>query len=259
MNSINIRDYAIESLNSSILDKFSNLKKLLLINSSLIEFDFGAFKYPEKMRSIVMSSNNGIQLKNINLLLEFEGLAGFSVAENQLANIPVLIDALPATIEALVLSGNNVGELNEFSFQMLTNLTTLANASLTFTDSNPFEKLPLSYPDISLNNLNKLDFNLLSKTLQQIVDFNATQIRNISEVFDYFGPNLRILVLSNNNVAESNGGTFNISLDAFKQHTELDGLFIAYNHLNELDARLLPKKLKLLDISGNDLKEIAHR
>lgn len=42
------------------------------------------------------------------------------------------------------------------------------------------------------------------------------------------------------------------------QSTALVELFIAYSHLNGLDARSLPKRLEILDISGIELKEIAH-
>lgn len=260
---LHIVDHAVGSLNSSTLDTFPNLYWLTLHNSSLVEFDFGALKYPEKIEQLHISFNHLKRLKNIKLLSNFERLETFKTAENQLTNVAELIDALPISIQSLDLSGNDVGQLNATTFERFTNLARLRldNAKLSFTDCDPFENLPLHSLDISNNNLNYLNFSLLSKTLYRTGRFSAVncQINNISDVILHLGPELKVLSLSENNVGDPNeGGTFNIPLDSFQHQTKMISLNVSYCHLSKFDIRALPKTLWSFDVTGNDLTEMKN-
>lgn len=169
------------------------------------------------------------------------------------------------------MSGNNLSEMNATTFANLSNklkghfgidgILRLDNTNLTITDSDPFETLSLNTLDISQNNLNDLNFTLLSKTLSRLGKFVATdcEIKNISEVIQHLGTALNELNLSGNNVGDSNGQTFRIGPDTFQHLTKMRSLNISYNHLSEFDAHSLTKHLRSLDVTGNDLKEIQPR
>lgn len=279
LRSLHFMNNAIGKMNSTILDKFPNLEWLTLHNASLTEFDFAMFKYPSEMMVIQMSHNNLKHLKNIQLLKSFESLRTLKMAENQLENVPEIIENIPLSVDSLDLSGNYVGQLNASTFAKFKSLSRLRmdNANLIFPDLDPFEECDkLYFLDISHNNLERMDFSVLSPTLNRLRKFHAIgcNIHNISSITEYLGASVHVLDLSENSFEHLNADAFkslvnlrslllgnanilNFDID-FRQHQSLRFFNITYNKLEKLDVSLMPQCLITLYVRGNELTEVSN-
>lgn len=277
---IYISDAISGEFDAKTFENFDNLKELSLKNTKLEEFDFGVLKHLKKLKKLSISNNNFKRLANIPMLERIGRLIEFSAIDNQLEIIPEILNHLALTIKSLDLSGNFVGKLNLTSLLWYVDLETLilSNTSLSISNFDPFEHSgKLKILDISRNNLEAVDFTVLSPTLSRLHDLNAAdcRIQNASKVIELLGPSLRVLDLSGNFVGDLNEDLFkklknlhflylsnaNIShfnSNALVQQTALEELNISYNELRKLDARSLSRHLTWLYLEGNELIEMKH-
>lgn len=280
IETLHLTDQAV-NISSALLARFPKLECLTLHNTSLSEFDFAWIKNPSKITQLHISLNHLKQLKNTELLKNYDNLDTFKVAENQLENVADILENLSPTIWSLDLSGNNVGligvtELHRFK---KLNRLRLDNTNLTFTNSDPFEKCEkLISLDLSHNDLENVDFSILKPTLKRIERLAVADchIPDLSKLIQYLGKSLEQLDLSGNNlenlIADSfkdlpnlwylslgNGNLSKLSADIFQHQPGLRFLNISNNLLSQksLDLQPIAHQLEVLHVSSNDLTEIA--
>lgn len=102
-----------------------------------------------------------------------------------------------------------MGKLNSTTFTNFTTLQSLnlRNTSLLFDNLSPFKSFnTLKKIDISYNNLGMINFDLLSKYLEYLVEFRVAycKITNVSEVIRHFPPYINTLDVSGNFLDEIN-------------------------------------------------------
>lgn len=269
-----------ETLSSTSLDRFFNLEDLLIRDIQLPNFDFITLKNQKSLASFDLTRNNLRTVSNIPILDTLETLEYVEIGENQLQNTMELIQHLSPTVKALRLSGNHVGKLNVSTFSRLNNLQvlTLKNTGISFSDINPFESLKeLRELDVSFNDLEHVNFALLSSTLENLLEFHAAGSKIVinSEFIRLFGPSLLKLDLSANTLGDLNANAFeklenlqelrldmidtpNFDFAILEPLKNLQTLNVSYNNLNKVNLDLLSTKLQELYLEGNNLNEIEH-
>lgn len=277
---LSLSDTFVGNLNTETIQKLSNLQHLTLIRTNLSHFDLRMLQNHEQLATLDISYNNIKRFNHISLLDTFVHLKQFSAVENQFEHVDELIHRLPDSIEAIDLSGNFIGRINNELFSKFHNLLVLnlSNTSLSFGDSDPFQELlDLSIVDISDNNLNGLDFALLGGTLKHVGIFYATNchIRNSTNLIEQFGSNLMRLYLSDNNAGDLNSGIFNgfidlhhlhldgtnlthVPRDLFRKQNKLIELNLARNQIQTIDFMFVSIKLQALYLEDNELSDIRY-
>lgn len=270
-----------ETLTSTSLDRFVNLEDLFIRDIQLPNFDVNMLKNQKNLISFDLSRNNLETISNIPVMDALGTLEYIEIGENQLQNTMELIQHLSPTIKTLRLSGNHVGKLEVTTFARLTNLQilTLKNTGISFGDANPFESLKeLREFDLSDNNLEHINFALLSSTLENLLEFHAANSKIVinSEFIKLFGSTLQVLDLRGNTLGDLNANAFeklenlqnlrldhvispNFDLSKLEPLKSLQMLNISYNNLEKINLSLLSTtKLQELYLEGNNLTEIEH-
>lgn len=159
-------------------------------------------------------------------------------------------------INSLNLNGNHVGELIARTFERFANLEDLklSNTNLTFDDLRPFEPLiKLNELDISRNNLENASFESTSMVFKKLQQFYASdcKIKNASNLFKLFGPQLSHLDLSGN-VLEV------IEANAFENIESLHILNLSRTNLLSFDFNFIAHQIELVtvDLTQNKLENI---
>lgn len=248
-----ISNNIIGKLDPIIFDRFVSLQRLRLSNTMLTEFDFTRYRNRPRLLGLDLSQNNLKRLDNISMLLNLQDL---DVSENLIENMPEIIADLPLSMTYLDVSNNFLGPVNRTTFDWLIKLQALklSHTALSFADFNPFERLhDLLFLDISLNNLNNSNFDLLDETLRRLLTFNAShcQINGGAKVARKLLPQLEELDLSANVWGE-------INTRFLERFTSLEVLNLSSTNLLSFDATLFwsLKKLLRLDLSKNRLQSI---
>lgn len=254
IESIDLSGNVIEALNSTIFNRFIQLKELMLSNCQLRTIDLSIFKAPNKFNSLDISFNNLQNIENVQLFASFINLYELKVAGNQFVNATQIIRHLKSSVEYLDLSKNSIGILNSNIFHHLTALKVLnlSDTRLSITDYNPFASaLTLRSLDISYNNLDQVNLLVLSTTLNRLEYFYAAHchIENILNVIQSFSLSLIELNLS--------GNFIKLLTDSMLQHlSSAHILDFSYNHLHEIDVGRLSSKLERINLEGNELRTI---
>lgn len=280
IETINLADNFVGTLNSTAFKLFHHLNRLSLSNTNLTDFNLNMLVFQEEMFELDISNNNLKQPNNFALLASggWEKLREFNVAGNQFESIPQIIQFLKPHLKKLDLSGNFVGKLNVTSLERLASLETLglSNTSLVIEDVNPFQRLNrLSALDISHNNLEKANITAFSTTLRVLSELRAANchIKNASEVIQHLGPLTKRLDLSGNYVGGVHAQTFELFFylkhlnlsnsnittfenDTLQNHKNLQTLDLSNNALTQIDLALLASKLELLNLENNNLTKI---
>lgn len=269
----------IGKLNTAIFDRFTQLIVLSLSETMLIDFDFRALKHVGLMK-LDVSRNNLKHLQNVRFLESFSRLEELDIAENQLENVPDLIQHLNPSMQRLNVAGNFVGSLNSLTFEWLTALTNLnlSNTKLEMFDFSAFLPLQnLSTLDISYNNLTHVNFTKIAN-LSQLNHLNAAycQIANVSHaLIQHLNASIRVLNLAGNNFRTvdeftfkmlvhlehlniSNTNILNLDLSFLQYQKNLHTLDISNNQFHELNAKLLTNHLDHIYANGNDLNDMKH-
>lgn len=264
-----------------MIRRFTNLKRLSLRGSHLTEFDFTLLINQRKLEELDISNNHLKSLRNVALSQFSPNLTRFIAAGNEFENVTEILRYLTPSITSLDLSGSFVGKANVTTFDRLKQLKELklSRTGLVISDSvNPFEQLQgLTELDISYNNLEKVDFKLLSTTLNRSKTFRANNcnIKNILAVTQHLGASLETLDLSGNFLGDLNATTFkrvtnleNLFLDnayitifewdSLKRQMKLLDLRITNNKLNRIDLGVISTSLRWLNLEGNELIEIKN-
>lgn len=233
------------------LERFRDLRILNLSSTNLAIMDLRPFR-----RLIHLDS---LDLSNNNLYMGFTN----------------------SSISQLDYSGNFVGQVNADTFAQINYMRKLKlrNTGLIITDSNPFEPLTnLGHLDISQNNLERVNFSVLSRSLHHLLSLSAAecQIKNTWEVIRYLGHNnIRTLDLSGNFVGDMNAAKLqsfhfwnlhlnnaNISFFNFDPLNQwpIRSFKIANNELQAIDFNASPPKYETteIDLEGNELVEIRN-
>jgi Leucine-rich repeat (LRR) protein len=158
----------------------------------------------------------------------------------------------------LDLSNNQINEIKVKTFDSLTNLTSLFlnNNQINEIKVKTFDSLTnLTYLDLSNNQINEIN----EGTFDSLTDLTGLYLKNnqIIEIkvktFDSL-TNLTYLDLSNNQINEINEGTFD-SL------TDLTGLYLKNNQIIEIKVKTFDSltNLTFLDLSNNQINEIKEK
>lgn len=284
--SLSVEDISLDGsslgkVEPAMIRRFTNLKRLSLRGSHLTEFDFTLLINQRKLEELDISNNHLKFLRNVALSQFSPNLTRFIAAGNEFENVTEILRYLTPSIRSLDLSGSFVGKANVTTFDRLKQLTELKlrRTGLVISDSvNPFEQLQgLTELDISYNNLEKVDFKLLSTTLNRSKTFRANNcnIKNILAVTQHLGASLETLDLSGNFLGDLNATTFkrvtnlenlfldnayitNFEWDSLKRQMKLLDLRITNNKLNRIDLGAISTSLRWLNLEGNELIEIKN-
>lgn len=198
----------------------------------------------------------------------FKIVQSLSLLEDQMENLPILLQCLTSSIQELQLSGNYLGSLNRTVFQRFENLQALFVAKTQLAEfdfsliTGRIMSLDLSFNDLtSLTNVAKLEEFL---TLQ-VFQVSGNKIQNIPDLIRYLPSSLYLILdMSENPIGPLNATTFEhltnlrnlklrntqISLtnfNPFKRLKDLRILDIANNNLNEVNFTVLADTLHQLD------------
>lgn len=274
---LDLSDNFIGNLDSNVFERFTELKRLYLRGTMLIEFDANSYASLKNLKLLDVSRNN---LKAIHNIDSFSKLENLFAAENGLENIREIIESAPKSLTYLDLSDGKMESPNSTTFEHLIRLQSLIlrNTSLTLTDFNPFDPLGrLLLLDISQNNLANVDFDTLSNTFNFLKELSMAdcQISDASQIIRQLSVSLESLDLSRNNLAEFNLLTLepffnlryinlsNCNLTGFntkilRNLQELSVLDLSHNNLHEIDLQWVPVRLEWLNLSSNELNQIYH-
>lgn len=267
----------IGQIDPKVFENFVELQRLNLSNTMLSEFDVTRYRNQEALLALDVSRNSLKRLNNISKLSKLQEL---DVAENLIENIPDIIGGLPMTITYLDVSDNYLGPVNQTTFDWLMKLESLrlSKTALSFNDSNPFESLKeLMFLDISRNNLNSSNFELLEETLGKLITFNASRchIDGVSDIVRKLKPHLEELDLSGNswgalhtNSLESlrelkmlnlnNTNLLSFDSTLFWHLNKLVNLDLSHNRIKTIDLQALSSRVEWLNLEENELVQIEH-
>lgn len=272
---LDLSNHIIGELDPIVFDNFASLQRLRLSNTMLTDFAVNRFRNRQQLLALDLSQNNLKRIDNIAWLLN---LQEFDVAENLIENISEIIGNLPASLTHLDVAGNYLGAVNQTTFDWINRLEylRLSHTELTFNNSNPFKPLnELLILDISRNNLNESNFDLLDETLGKLITFNASRcnINGASKIVRKLNRNIEELDLTGNawgeitanslesfheltmlNLSNTNLLSFDSSL--FWHLNKLVNLDLSNNRLKSIDLEMLSSRVEWLNLQGNDLVKI---
>lgn len=260
LETLRLSNNNVTKLEINTFEKFINLKKLELSNTNLSEFNFSILEKLEKLYWLDISDNEMKNVQNISALMKIK-LKYFFMRNNRLENTLEIIGNLSAWLDMLDVSGNFIGQLKPNTFDTFSNLYSLilSNTSLSTFDFNPFNFNPFDYLhlhtfDISYNNLENQNFEILSSTIKFVRSLNVTNchIKNVNNLMKSLGTSIQIWDLSGNFID-------NIDTNMFERFVNLAELHLANTNLTYFDFNAIANQrdsLKFLDISNNKLKEM---
>ncbi|XP_037052398.1 protein artichoke-like [Bradysia coprophila] len=291
---LNVSSLGLESLRSKDFEQATNLLTLIASHNQLIDIPSSLFYGAKKLSVVDMSynsisqidplafnSNSKMTLLNLshNLIVEidnrtFTPLTGLEVLDlswNRVANISTgLFDEL-VQLGELKLGNNRLKQLECSVFTYLTNLKMLdlnqnqltvfdancvqsATSFVLLIEENELGSLSLtgnvSEINVSANKISKIN---IDGDLDNMTVFNTSKnnIENIVDVIKLLNSSLRIL-----DVSDSKIGKLNIT--TFEKFDNLERLSLRNTKLSNIQYGTFhhQQKLRLLDLSGNDLKKI---
>lgn len=271
---LNISGNFVGKVNLTTFQHLS-LDSLYLSNTHLEEFDLVVLENQTGLWTLDISNNNLKYLKNANVLANLQHVHELFVGNNQLNNIPEILQHLNPSLHVLDLSNNVVGSNIETIFEKFTDLIKLylKNTSLYNFDSGQFHKLQLTTLDVSENDLGDCNFSSFSSTLSKLTKFYAADCNighKLEELITFFNPSIETIDLSKNPILSDNR-TIRLKLTrkhySYRFHIrpgELQ-LNISYNNiekvifppsLTENTTNYFFECLSVLDLEGNDLMEL---
>lgn len=198
---LDLSDSHLEKLNSKYFARFYNLEELKLRNGKLNEFDFAWLRKLKKLKTIDIGGNNLKTVKNASFLGMFEDITTLNLEENEMNNANEVLQHLNPSIEVLHLSGSSVGQLNDTTFQKLTNLKELflIGTNLSFPNMKPFQALhKIETLRIGYNGL--VTFDVTSIPGNHLIDLNLSgnNLYKLENITKTQFPKLKMLTLSQN-------------------------------------------------------------
>lgn len=264
------------NVNSTTFARFVNLEELILRNTQLKSFDFTVLKEQTALSSLDISKNNLKKIENAAFLSSLENLEDINVADNQLENIPEIVQYLNANMETMDLSGNFIGKVDANMFERFSSLLWLylRNTSLAITDFDPFHKNSKLFSlDISYNNMAEVDFTPFLNTFNHLNEFHAVdcKFKNTTNVMKLFGSMVSEIDLSNNFVNEINDTSFNSNVkhlkmsntnmtkfEITKNMVKLYTLDISHNQLTKINFTMPLDYIETIDVQDNHLVELIN-
>lgn len=237
------------------LERFKKLRVLDLENTKLKEFDFALLKNQPDLLWFSISDNNLKAVQNISVIKTLKEIGYFKIANNQLRNTLDIIECLSETLQELDVCGNYVGQLNRKTFEKFHKLEFLRlnNVQLITFNFNPFEDQKLKYLGLSDNNLENQNFRILSKTLEELMYFEAANcsLKKPKEVLKLFGTSIQQIKLSGNFIGE-------LDMRVFETFFSLKKLNLTSTNLTMFDTNVVNYMAyePIIDISNNNLKMI---
>ncbi|XP_058229797.1 extracellular matrix protein 2 [Hemibagrus wyckioides] len=169
---------------------------------------------------------------------------------NLLEHIP---PGLPHTLQELKINENNLQEMDEDSFEGLSNLVTLEMEGNLLSEANVNPKVFAPLKQLSYLRLGRNHFRTIPQglpvTLQEL-HLENNLIEEISDGAFNQSKNLNVVVLRHNKIDESR-----ISPFAWINHRNLESIDLAHNKLH-LVPSFLPKSLVHLVLVGNQIERI---
>lgn len=260
---IDLSGNRIDPLNATAFQqRFPNLRELSVSDTGLTTLDFNTLNIlnQKHLKQLDISGNEGVKIENASALQHLKQLTHLNAAGDQIQSANELLQYLPASIQYLNLSTNNLGSVNAFNtFGRLTALThlNLSATNLSFVDANPFGSLrQLISLDVSNNNLGKVNFTTL-KMMNRLREFHAAncRIRQIADVIPQLGSSVEILNLGGNLPTTFDSNAFD-RLQNLKELNLSNINFIPQNKLRSIDVDRLSGSLERLDLSGTNLQRI---
>ncbi|KAG4073636.1 hypothetical protein HA402_000860 [Bradysia odoriphaga] len=291
---LNVSSLGLESLRSKDFDQATNLLTLIASHNQLINVPSSLFYGAKKLSVVDMSYNSISQIDPMafytnskmtlldlshNLIVEIDNrtlapLTGLEVLDlqwNRVANISTgLFDEL-GQLRELKLGNNRLKQVECSVFTYLSNLKMLdlnqnqlavfdANCVQSTTsfvlliEENELSSLSLtrnvSEINVSANNISKIS---IDGDLENMTVFNTSKnvIENIVDVIQLLNSSLRILDISDSTIGKLNVSTF-------EKFDNLERLSLRNTKLSNIQYGTFhhQQKLRLLDLSDNDLKKI---
>ncbi|XP_055301686.1 uncharacterized protein LOC129568141 [Sitodiplosis mosellana] len=168
IDSIDLSENFVGPLNATTFAKFSALEGLFLKNTSL---SFGHFNPFSSLDELIKLDLSGNHLENVNFTVLAETLSHIShfyAADCHIQNVSHLIQLFGSSLATLDLSKNIIGNASASLFNKL-HLTQLNLAHSHLSHLSIVEgQTKLLNLNVSFNNLEKVNFSLLPKTMEKI-------------------------------------------------------------------------------------------
>lgn len=248
---VDLQDNRLANLSSDLLHDVPALESLKLFKNKLTEIPPNFLQFHTQITELDISDNPRLNFLPSNLLLNLTKLRYLNLQRCNLQNIPSTFfhNKHLSTLTTLLLSRNNLSDLNPATFRKLTNLVTL---DLCY---NQLKNLPqgvfsglqeLKTLRLDRNQLTSIPpsiFNSLSKMTAVYLQYNS--LSNLFMVFDTTTA-LKHLDLSRNNLNFSNENPFTVPLS-------IEEIVLSYNKIEVLPCAWMTanQNLTKLNLSYN--------
>jgi Leucine-rich repeat (LRR) protein len=235
IDSTNLRSFFLNNFfqpNSIDVGAFSHTRSLTNVVIGIGQSNFGFFEelLAEQSNLLFIDlSQNNFQSVNFAFLSRFRALMDLDLRDNNLTSIPDnAFQNFPSTLSILALDNNQITNINE----------------------NTFRGLSVKFLHLSGNKIDDLRLNPFG-SLQQLQHINLANngIWNLEGLS--FGPNLRTISLTNNNI-------LSIPPRAFVNLPSLTRLEIFHNQISTLNSNSFENcpNLEVFTINDNELGSI---
>lgn len=203
LQKLDLSGNVVKNLSPSTFGKFISLRELSLCGTNLSIPEINPFQALRSLSVLDISHNN---LSNVNFVVlknTLDQLQNFSAADCQIQDGTEVLKYLGPFVKNIDLSGNNVGHLNDESFDGLANLSDLklSNTGLTSFDSSIFENSSaLSNLDISNNQLKEIDLEPIALNLKRL-NLEGNDLEKIEHLNRTLFPALTSLAISQNELS----------------------------------------------------------
>lgn len=199
IESLDLSDNFINTLNPTAFNQYIALKRLNLKNTSLLIQNTNPFRSLKNLSSLDVSQNN---LKNVNLTDLSTTLTNLEYFNASNCQIERVIDVLNYLEKASIvdISENDLSDLNHRSFDRMERLIelNLRNANLSTFDFKSLQNhTSLRSLDISKNHLQEIDFEGLPTSLIQL-NIEKNLLKKVHNLNRRHFPHLRSLAIADN-------------------------------------------------------------
>ncbi|XP_044761422.1 chaoptin [Coccinella septempunctata] len=277
---LNLSSNLIQEIHQNNLAPFVNLNILDLSRNSIANLGPGTFLGLKKLKKIDISVNSlrtveddafegldelqELNLKDNNILLipasalgRLPKLTSLQLDYNRIAALSGdLLRSIAAQVTTLVISKNIIRELPQASFQYFQQLERLdlSRNLISNLNSNAFLGLEssLTHLDLSRNKISAFSGTPLSLTKLKVLDLSENNLAQVTKGTFNLLSSLSHLNLSSNQLRS-------IPADLFQKATTLESIDLSYTSLKVLPPQLFSKLnlLKHIHLAHNSITEVA--
>lgn len=198
---LNLSENFVGKLNASTFERFTDMKRLYLKNTSLSIDDLKSFEPFERLDDLDISYNNLEKMNLTSNSIVFKQLQKLNIAHCQLKNISEFVNLLGLLLWKLDLSGNSLRNVSDKIFENIKielKVLNVSSTQLIDADFRAVEHLTkLENLDISQNNLETLNFTSTFRQLHTL-HLDGNNLKQIDHLTRTHFPALRFLNMSKN-------------------------------------------------------------